>query len=64
VRLIDTAGMRKKAKVQDKLEKLAVPTACAPSISPKSWCCCSTRRWVLRRRIFASPTACCRRAAR
>ena len=38
IRLVDTAGLRRKAKVQDKLEKLAVAgLRCAASPSPRSW---------------------------
>jgi GTP-binding protein len=36
VRLVDTAGLRRKAKVQEKLEKLSTTTRSARSPSPRS----------------------------
>jgi GTP-binding protein len=41
MKLVDTAGMRKKAKVQDKLERLSMPAT--RSTTPRWSCCCSTR---------------------
>ena len=64
VRLIDTAGLRKKAKVDDKLEKLSAADTAAPSILPKSSCCCSMRRAGWRRRICGSPIRFSAKAAR
>lgn len=50
IRLIDTAGMRKKKNVTEKLEKLSVATRAGRWTLPRSWCCCSMRRrgWNIR----------------
>ena len=42
VRLFDTAGLRRKAKIEGKAEKLAAATPCARSASPRSSCSSST----------------------
>jgi GTP-binding protein len=52
VRLIDTAACAKKAKVDDKLEKLSVADARRAVDSPKWSSCCSTRRAGWRRRTL------------
>ena len=64
VQLVDTAGLRKRAKIEDKLEKLSAADTPAPSIMPKSSCCCSTRRVGWKRRTCASPTSSSKRAGR
>lgn len=50
VRLIDTAGMRKKAQVIDKLERWQSRMPATRSILPKWLCCCSMPRagWSIR----------------
>jgi GTP-binding protein len=55
MRIFDTAGMRKKAKIQEKLEKLSFLTVCARSSSRKSWLSCWMLKSPLNNRICASP---------
>ncbi len=55
IKLFDTAGMRRKAKVQEKLETPS-PTACAPSALPRSSSSCSTPPSPSKSRISRSPT--------
>ena len=42
--LIDTAGLRRKGKVFESIEKFSVVKTCRPSRMPTSCCCCWTRR--------------------
>ena len=44
VRLVDTAGMRRRARVSEDLERLSLADSSARCASPRSWCWCSTRR--------------------
>ena len=39
VRLFDTAGLRRKARITEKAEKLSASDAYAPSASPRWWWC-------------------------
>ena len=65
VRLIDTAGMRKKAKVEDKLEKLSVADAAARGRFRRSGRAAARRHARARgRRTSRSPTTCSRKAGR
>ena len=40
MRLFDTAGLRRKARITEAAEKLSASDACAPSASPRWWWCC------------------------
>jgi GTP-binding protein len=42
--LIDTAGLRRKGKVFEAIEKFSVVKTCRPSSRPTSCCCCWTPR--------------------
>ena len=53
MRIFDTAGMRKKARIQEKLEEdVGTPTGCAAVNSPRSWWSCSTPPSPSRRRYL------------
>jgi GTP-binding protein len=56
IRLFDTAGLRKRARVEDKLEKLSVADALARSVLPRSSSCCSTPPSRSRSRTSPSST--------
>jgi GTP-binding protein len=64
VRLIDTAGMRKKAKVDDKLEKLSVADARRAVDFAEVVVLLLDATRGLKRKTCASPITCCRKAAR
>jgi GTP-binding protein len=63
MKLFDTAGMRRKARVQEKLEKMSVQDGLLPFASPRSSSSCWTRRSRSRSRTCRSPTSSCARDA-
>ncbi len=57
MKLFDTAGMRRKSRVQESWRGCRCRTACTPSASPRSSSSCLTRRFPSRSRTSRSPTS-------
>ena len=55
VRLYDTAGLRRKARITRVPKRWPSATRCGPSASPRWWCFCSTPRCRSKSRTSPSP---------